>query len=169
MLTFLFKRLAQAIVVMFVISLVAFAIQDNLGDPLREMVGQGVSEAQREVLRNQLGLNDPFMIKYSRFLTNAMHGDWGTSFIFKKPALDIIMSKLVATLELVFAATFWIILLSIPLGVYCAIRPRGLGSKLIMGISTIGISVPVFLTAILLMYVFSIELGWLPSYGRGKR
>jgi peptide/nickel transport system permease protein len=168
MLTFLFKRLAQAIVVMFVISLVAFAIQDNLGDPLREMVGQGVSEAQREVLRNQLGLNDPFMIKYSRFLTNAMHGDWGTSFIFKKPALDIILSKLVATLELVFAATFWIILLSIPLGVYCAIRPRGLGSKLIMGISTIGISVPVFLTAILLMYVFSIELGWLPSYGRGE-
>lgn len=168
MLTFLFKRLAQAIVVMFVISLVAFAIQDNLGDPLREMVGQGVSEAQREVLRNQLGLNDPFMIKYSRFLTHAMHGDWGTSFIFKKPALDIIMSKLVATLELVFAATFWIILLSIPLGVYCAIRPRGLGSKLIMGISTIGISVPVFLTAILLMYVFSIELGWLPSYGRGE-
>ena len=168
MLTFLFKRLAQAIVVMFVISLVAFAIQDNLGDPLREMVGQGVSEAQREVLRNQLGLNDPFMIKYSRFLTNAMHGDWGTSFIFKKPALDIIMSNLVATVELVFAATFWIILLSIPLGVYCAIRPRGLGSKLIMGISTIGISVPVFLTAILLMYVFSIELGWLPSYGRGE-
>lgn len=80
---FLFNRLAQALVVMFVISLVAFAIQDNLGDPLREMVGQGVSEAQREVLRNQLGLNDPFMIKYSRFLTNAMHGDWGTSFIFK--------------------------------------------------------------------------------------
>lgn len=165
---FLFNRLAQALVVMFVISLVAFAIQDNLGDPLREMVGQGVSEAQREVLRNQLGLNDPFMIKYSRFLTNAMHGDWGTSFIFKKPALDIILGKLVATLELVFAATFWIILISIPAGVYCAIKPRGIGSKLIMGISTIGISVPVFLTAILLMYVFSIELGWLPSYGRGE-
>ena len=168
MLTFLFNRLAQALVVMFVISLVAFAIQDNLGDPVREMVGQGVSEAQREVLRNQLGLNDPFMIKYSRFLTNAMHGDWGTSFIFKKPALDIILGKLVATLELVFAATFWIILISIPAGVYCAIKPRGIGSKLIMGISTIGISVPVFLTAILLMYVFSIELGWLPSYGRGE-
>lgn len=168
MLTFLFKRLVQAIVVMFVISLVAFAIQDNLGDPLREMVGQGVSEAQREVLRNQLGLNDPFMVKYSRFLINAVHGDWGTSFIFKKPALDIILGKLVATLELVFAATFWIVVISIPAGVYCAIKPRSVGSKLIMGISTIGISVPVFLTAILLMYVFSIELGWLPSYGRGE-
>lgn len=168
MLTFLFKRLVQAIVVMFVISLVAFAIQDNLGDPLREMVGQGVSEAQREVLRNQLGLNDPFMVKYSRFLANALHGDWGTSFIFKKPALDIILGKLVATLELVFAATFWIISISIPAGVYCAIKPRSMGTKLIMGVSTIGISVPVFLTAILLMYVFSIELGWLPSYGRGE-
>ena len=168
MLTFLFKRLVQAIVVMFVISLVAFAIQDNLGDPLREMVGQGVSEAQREVLRNQLGLNDPFMVKYSRFLTHAVQGDWGTSFIFKKPALDIILGKLVATLELVFAATFWIVVISIPAGVYCAIKPRSVGSKLIMGISTIGISVPVFLTAILLMYVFSIELGWLPSYGRGE-
>ena len=168
MLTFLFRRLVQAIVVMLVISLVAFAIQDNLGDPLREMVGQGVSEAQREVLRNQLGLNDPFMVKYSRFLTNALHGDWGTSFIFKKPALDIILGKLVATLELVFAATFWIISISIPAGVYCAIKPRSMGTKLIMGVSTIGISVPVFLTAILLMYVFSIELGWLPSYGRGE-
>ncbi|MBB6055062.1 ABC transporter permease [Tolumonas osonensis] len=168
MLTFLFKRLVQAIVVMLVISLVAFAIQDNLGDPLREMVGQGVSEAQREVLRNQLGLNDPFMVKYSRFLANALHGDWGTSFIFKKPALDIILGKLVATLELVFAATFWIISISIPAGVYCAIKPRSMGTKLIMGVSTIGISVPVFLTAILLMYVFSIELGWLPSYGRGE-
>ena len=168
MLTFLLKRLAQAVVVMFVISLVAFAIQSNLGDPLREMVGQGVSEAQREILRTQLGLNDPFMVKYSRFLTNALHGDWGTSFIFKKPALDIILGKLVATLELVFAATFWIITISIPAGVYCAIKPRSLGTKLIMGISTIGISVPVFLTAILLMYVFSIELGWLPSYGRGE-
>ncbi len=168
MLTFLFKRFMQAIVVMFVISVVAFAIQDNLGDPLREMVGQRVTEAQREVLRTQLGLNDPFMVKYTRFLKHALHGDWGTSFIFKKPALDVILGKLVATLELVFAATIWIIVLSIPLGVYCAIKPRSIGTKLIMGISTIGISIPVFLTAILLMYVFSIELGWLPSYGRGE-
>lgn len=168
MLTFLLKRLMQAIVVMFVISVVAFAIQDNLGDPLREMVGQRVTEAQRDELRTQLGLNDPFMVKYSRFIKNALHGDWGTSFIFKKPALEVILSKLVATLELVVAATIWIIVLSIPLGVYCAIKPRSIGSKLIMGISTIGISVPVFLTAIMLMYVFSIELGWLPSYGRGQ-
>ena len=168
MFTFLIKRLIQAVVVMFVISLVAFAIQDNLGDPLREMVGQGVSEAQREALREKLGLNDPFMVKYSRFLTGVVHGDWGTSFIFKKPALQVILAKLPATLELVLGATLIIVVLSIPLGVYSAIHPRSWLTKVIMGASIIGISVPVFLTAILLMYVFSVQLGWLPSYGRGE-
>lgn len=168
MFTFLIKRLIQAVVVMFVISLVAFAIQDNLGDPLREMVGQGVSEAQREALREKLGLNDPFMVKYSRFLTGVVHGDWGTSFIFKKPALQVILTKLPATLELVLGATLIIVVLSIPLGVYSAIHPRSWLTKVIMGASIIGISVPVFLTAILLMYVFSVQLGWLPSYGRGE-
>lgn len=168
MFTFLIKRLIQAVVVMFVISLVAFAIQDNLGDPLREMVGQGVSEAQREALREKLGLNDPFMVKYSRFLNGVVHGDWGTSFIFKKPALQVILAKLPATLELVLGATLIIVVLSIPLGVYSAIHPRSWLTKVIMGASIIGISVPVFLTAILLMYVFSVQLGWLPSYGRGE-
>ena len=167
MFTFLVKRLFQAVIVMFVISLVAFSIQDNLGDPLREMVGQRVTEAQREVLRDQLGLNDPFMVKYSRFLKGVVHGDWGTSFIFKKPALQVILGKLV-TLELVFGASLIIVLLSIPLGVYSAIHPRSFLTKCIMGASIIGISVPVFLTAILLMYVFSVYLGWLPSYGRGE-
>ena len=168
MFTFLVKRLFQAVIVMFVISLVAFSIQDNLGDPLREMVGQRVTEAQREVLRTQLGLNDPFMVKYSRFLKGVVHGDWGTSFIFKKPALQVILGKLVATLELVFGASLIIVLLSIPLGVYSAIHPRSFLTKCIMGASIIGISVPVFLTAILLMYIFSVQLGWLPSYGRGE-
>ncbi|MFC3911870.1 ABC transporter permease [Pseudaeromonas sharmana] len=168
MFTFLIKRLIQAVVVMFVISLVAFAIQDNLGDPLREMVGQGVSEAQREALRDKLGLNDPFMVKYSRFLAGVVHGDWGTSFIFKKPALQVILAKLPATLELVLGATLIIVVLSIPLGVYSAIHPRSWLTKVIMGASIIGISVPVFLTAILLMFVFSVQLGWLPSYGRGE-
>ncbi len=168
MFTFLVKRLFQAVIVMFVISLVAFSIQDNLGDPLREMVGQRVTEAQREVLRTQLGLNDPFMVKYSRFLKGVVHGDWGTSFIFKKPALQVILGKLVATLELVFGASLIIVLLSIPLGVNSAIHPRSFLTKCIMGASIIGISVPVFLTAILLMYIFSVQLGWLPSYGRGE-
>ncbi|WP_318472666.1 ABC transporter permease [Photobacterium leiognathi] len=168
MFTFLVKRLYQALIVMFVISLVAFAIQDNLGDPLRELVGQSVSEAERQQLRDDLGLNDPFITKYSRFLSNAVQGDLGTSYTFKKPATEVILDKLVATLELVFGATMIIIVVSIPLGVYSAIHPNSVFTKTIMAFSSIGISIPVFLTAIMLMYIFSIELGWLPSFGRGE-
>ncbi|WP_299690900.1 ABC transporter permease [uncultured Vibrio sp.] len=168
MVSFLVKRLYQALIVMFVISLVAFAIQDNLGDPLRELVGQSVSEAERQALRDDLGLNDPFIIKYTRFITNAVQGDLGTSYFFKRPAVDVILDKLVATLELVFGATLIIVALSIPLGVYSAIHPKSFFTKMVMAFSSVGISIPVFLTAIMLMYVFSIELGWLPSYGRGE-
>lgn len=167
MFSFLVKRLFQALIVMFVISIVAFAIQDNLGDPLRELVGQSVSDAERQALRDELGLNDPFITKYQRFIVGAVHGDLGTSYFYKRPALDVILDKLVATLELVFGASVIIIACSIPLGVYSAIHPKKWLTKVIMAGSSIGISIPVFLTAILLMYVFSIELGWLPSYGRG--
>ncbi|MFA7832018.1 ABC transporter permease [Aeromonas dhakensis] len=168
MFTFLLKRFYQAVIVMFVISLVAFSIQDNLGDPLRELVGQSVSEAQRHELREKMGLNDPFLVKYSRFLKNAVHGDLGTSYFFKRPALEVILDKLVATLELVFGAALIIVVVSIPLGVYSAIRPHSIPTKIIMAGSSIGISIPVFLTAIMLMYLFSIQLGWLPAYGRGE-
>lgn len=167
MFTFLINRLFQALVVMFVISLVAFSIQDNLGDPLRELVGQSVSEDERQILRDELGLNDPFPIKYTRFISNAAHGDLGTSYFFKKPVVDVILDKLEATLELVFGAALIIIFVAIPLGVYCAIHPKSTWTKVIMALSSLGISVPVFLTAIMLMYLFSIELQWLPSYGRG--
>jgi len=168
MFTFLVKRLFQALIVMFVISLVAFAIQDNLGDPLREMVGQSVSETERQVLRDELGLNDPYLTKYTRFITSAVQGDLGNSYFFKRPATEVILDKLQATLELVFGAALIIIAVSIPLGVYSAIHPKSIWTKVIMALSSIGISVPVFLTAIILMYVFAIELNWLPSYGRGE-
>ena len=168
MFTFLIKRLFQALVVMFVISLVAFSIQDNLGDPLRELVGQSVSEEERQALRDDLGLNDPFVTKYSRFLINAVQGDLGTSYFFKRPAAEVILDKLQATLELVFGAAVIIVFVSIPLGVYSAIHPKSALTKIIMALSSVGISIPVFLTAIMLMYIFSIELNWLPSYGRGE-
>ncbi len=165
---FLLKRLGQGLVVMFIISTIAFAIQDNLGDPLRELVGQAVSEQEREKLRDELGLNDPFLVQYGRFLKNAVQGDLGTSYFFKEPALKVILTKLSATLELVFGATLIIIFLSIPLGVYTAVHPNGFTTKLILGWSILGISIPVFLTAILLVYFFAVTLGWLPSYGRGE-
>jgi len=167
MATFLFRRLWQAIVVMFIISILSFAIQDNLGDPLREMVGQSVSEAEREELRDKMGLNDPFLTQYLRFAKNALQGDLGTSYFFKEPALDVILKKMPATIELVICATLIIVFFSVPMGVYAAIHPRSFVSKLIMGISIAGISVPVFLTAIGLIYLFAIELGMMPSFGRG--
>lgn len=167
MFAYLVKRTFQAAAVMFVISIISFAIQDNLGDPLRELVGQSVSEEVRNELREELGLNDSFFVQYTRFAKNALHGDFGTSYFFKEPALTVILKKLPATLELVLGASIIIIGLSIPLGVYTAIRPNAVASKAIMALSIIGISIPVFLTAILMIYLFAVELRVLPSFGRG--
>ncbi len=168
LLAFLARRIVQAVGVMLVISLIGFSIQGNLGDPLRELVGQSVSEAEREALREEFGLNDPFLVQYARFLGNAVQGDLGTSYFFKRPALDVILDKFPATFELVLAATLIIIGLSVPLGVYTAIHPNSWVTSLILGVSIVGISVPVFLTAIFAIYVFSVQLGWLPSFGRGE-
>lgn len=154
--------------VMLIISLIGFAIKHNFGDPVRELVGERVTPEERSQIRQQLGLNDPFLVQYGRFFKNALHGDLGRSFFFKKPVTQVIMSKAPATLELVFCASLIVILLSVPLGVYSAIHPKKIFSRLIMGGSIVGVSMPVFLTAILLIYIFSVELGWLPSFGRGE-
>ncbi|KPQ23854.1 MAG: peptide/nickel transport system permease protein [Halomonas sp. HL-48] len=189
MIAFLIKRLMHAVLVMFVISVLAFAIQDNLGDPIQQMVGQSVPESEREELRERFGLNDPFLVQYTRFALNALQGDFGYSYFYREPALDVIALHLPATLELVFAATLIIVLLSVPIGVYSAIKPRSPISKFFMGISIVGISIPVFLTAIVLIQIFSIGLtvslfpestawgswlngffsteGSMPSFGRG--
>ena len=152
---------------MFIISMIAFSIRDELGDPLRELVGQSVSEEVRQELRTEMGLNDPFLIQYWRFIKNAAVGDFGNSYFFKKPALHIILEKFAATMELVFAAALLIVGISVPCGVYCAIRPHSFIARAIMFTSIIGISVPVFLIAIFFIYLFSVQLGWLPSFGRG--
>ncbi len=167
MFAFLVRRFGQSIIVMLVISLLSFSIQDELGDPLRELVGQSVSEEIRNELREELGLNDPFLVQYGRFLKNAVRGDLGTSYFFKRPALDVILDKLPATIDLVIGATFWILLFSVPVGMFAAIQPNHWFSKLSMGLSILGISIPVFLTAIFLIQIFAVELGWSPSYGRG--
>lgn len=189
MLAFLIQRIGQAVLVMFIISVISFAIQDGLGDPLRQMVGQSVSDAERKELREDLGLNDPLLVQYARFAGNAVQGDLGTSYFYGEPTMDVILEHLPATLELVIASSLIIGLFSVPIGVYAAIRPRAWLSKFFMGISTVGISIPVFLTAIVLIQLFSIgvtvtwfpsETGWgqwlnellsteggMPSYGRG--
>ena len=168
MIQFLLKRVFQAALVMLIISLFCFSIQDTLGDPTREMAAMSMSNAERENLRDELGLNDPLMVQYGRFLSRALQGDLGTSYFFKEPTLDIILKKLPATLELAFAASILIFTISIPMGVFCAIKPRHWFSRLTMAVSVIGISIPVFLTALAMIYIFSVTLGWMPSFGRGE-
>jgi peptide/nickel transport system permease protein len=162
MIAFLVKRLFHALLVMFVISLIAFAIQDNLGDPIQQLVGQSVPESEREILREQMGLNDPFLTQYLRFAGNALQFDFGYSYVFNQPTTQVIMRHLPATLELVAATTFLIIVLSVPIGVYSAIKPRAWLSRFFMGVSIVGISIPVFLTAIVLIQLFAIGVSWTP-------
>ena len=168
MIQFLLKRIFQAALVMFIISLFCFSIQDTLGDPTRELAAMSMSDAERENLRDSLGLNDPMLVQYGRFIGGALKGDLGTSYFFKEPTLDVILKKLPATLELAFAASILIITISIPMGVFCAIKPRHWFSRVTMAISVVGISIPVFLTALAMIYIFSITLGWMPSFGRGE-
>ena len=167
MFAFIIRRITQAVFVMLVIGFIGFSIKQKIGDPVRDMVGVSVSVAERDALRDKLGLNDPFLVQYGRFLTNALHGDLGYSFFFKKPCLEVILAKAPATIELVLVSSLIIIFLSIPIGMFAAIYPQSWFSRITMGISIVGVSIPVFLTAILLIYIFAIGLNWLPSYGRG--
>ncbi len=168
MFAFIIRRIAQAIFVMLVISLIGFAIKNKIGDPVRDMVGERVTPQERAKIRQKLGLNDPFITQYIRFVDHAVHGDLGLSFFYKKPALDVIVEKAPATMEMVIGAGLLIILISLPLGIYTSLKPRTFFSRFVMGFSTLGVSVPVFLTAIMLIYIFGVQLHWLPSYGRGK-
>ncbi|MDX2441545.1 MAG: ABC transporter permease [Desulfobacterales bacterium] len=168
MFAFIVHRIIQAVLVMLVISLIGFSIKNEIGDPVRDLVGERVTPAEREALRDELGLNDAFLIQYLRFVKNAAHGDLGLSFFHKKPALQVILSKAPATIELVFGTALIIIFVSLPIGMFTAIYPKNWFSKFTLSFSTIGVSIPVFLTAILLVYLFAVELNWLPSFGRGE-
>ncbi len=168
MIAFMIRRIIQALIVIIIISIIGFAIKQSVGDPLRELLGISVSAEEREEFREKLGLNDPWYIQYGRFLGDAARGDLGTSMFYKRPATEVILEKAPATLELVFVSSLIIILLSVPLGIFSAIKPNALFSRFLMGGSIVGVSIPVFLTAIMMVYIFSIKLGWLPSYGRGE-
>jgi peptide/nickel transport system permease protein len=167
MFAFMIKRIIQSIFVMLIISLLGFSIRHQFGDPVRDLVGISVSQQERDQLRDKLGLNDSLVKQYGRFLSNALHGDLGQSFFHKKPAMHVILMKAPATIELVLVSSLLILFISIPAGIYAAINPKNWFSKLMMSTSIIGVSIPVFLTAILLIYIFSVTWHWLPSYGRG--
>lgn len=168
MLSFILRRILQASFVLLVISFVSFLVQSHLGDPVQQMVSQGASLQERAQIREALGLDQPLLVQYGHFLVNALHGDLGVSYYYKQPTLSVILSKLPATLELTLCGILLVCLISVPCGVLSAIHPHHFLSRIIMFASTIGLSIPIFIFSITLVYFFSVEWRWLPSFGRGE-
>ncbi|WP_185984743.1 ABC transporter permease [Aureimonas mangrovi] len=168
MLAFILRRLAQSIVVMLVVALISFMLFRFVGDPLVSMVGQDTRLDEIAALRERLGLNDPFYIQFFNFVVNALQGEFGISYRLQQPVMDLIVSRAPATLELAFTSALIALFMGLALGVYTAIRPNGVVSRFLMTASLVGVSLPTFLIGIALIYVFAVELGWLPSYGRGQ-
>ena len=161
------RRLLQSIVVMLVVALMAFTIFRYVGDPVAMMVGQETSLQERAQLRVTLGLDDPIPVQFGRFVINMVHGNFGISYQIGRPVSELLVERLPATLELSGIAALFALLVGIPMGVYTALYPTRWLSKIFLGISLIGISLPTFLIGILLILLFGVTLGWLPTFGRG--
>ena len=168
MLAFAIRRLLEALVVLLVVALIAFTLFRFVGDPVSQMVGQDASVEDRETIRRELGLNDPILVQFARFVGNAARFDFGISYQVKQPVVRLIAERLPATLELALAAALFAIALGIPMGVYTGIHRDSWLSKVFLTVSLVGISMPTFLIGILLIYVFSVWLNILPSFGRGE-
>jgi peptide/nickel transport system permease protein len=168
MLAYVIQRLLQAIGVMLAAGLIAFAMFNYIGDPVNNMVGQEASQADRAELRRQLGLEDPFPLQFARFIANAASGDFGMSLRLQRPVAQLIAERLPATLELVFASALLALAVGIPLGVFTGIKRHSWVSRVILTVSLVGVSLPTFVIGILLIYVFAVLLGMLPSFGRGE-
>jgi peptide/nickel transport system permease protein len=168
MIAFIVRRLFASIGVMIAVGLIAFVMFRYVGDPVNQMVGVETPAAERAQLRGQLGLDRPVLLQASRFLLNAARFDFGISYQFRQPVADMIGARLPATLELAMVASILSLLAGVPLGVYAALRRDGALARLLQALSLVGISLPTFLTGILLIYLFSVTLGWLPSFGRGE-
>jgi len=168
MLAFAIRRLFEAAFVMVTVALIAFVVFRFVGDPINQIVGQDTSIEDRLKLREELGLNDPIAVQFGRFLSNALRFDFGVSYQMKQPVTAIIAERFPATLELALAAALFAVALGIPMGVYTGIHRDSWLSKIFLTVSLIGVSLPTFLIGILLIYVFSVWLGLLPSFGRGE-
>jgi peptide/nickel transport system permease protein len=167
MIAFVIRRLLQSVFVMLAVAFVAFALFNYAGDPVNNIVGQDTSLEDRERLRQQLGLNDPFPVQFARFVGNAARGEFGMSYQHARPVSDLIVERLPATLELSFVAAAMALLFGVPMGVYTGLHRHGALSQVFLTLSLIGVSLPTFLIGILLILVFAVLLGWLPSFGRG--
>ena len=168
MLAFILRRILQSIAVMLTVALIAFTMFRFVGDPVNQMVSQDTPAAEIELLRASLGLNDSVLVQFLRFIWNAMHLDFGVSYQFRLPVTQLLAERAPATLELAICATAIALSVGLLMGVYTALRRDSLLAKLFQAISLVGVSLPAFLIGILLIYLFAVTLGWLPSNGRGQ-
>jgi peptide/nickel transport system permease protein len=168
MLSFILSRLAQAVFVLLIVGLIAFALFRFVGDPVTIMLGHDYTEAQLVVLVHHLGLDQPFFVQYAHFVWNAAHGEFGISYRLARPVMDLVAERAPATLELVFTAALFALVIGLPMAVYTGIYRNRISSRLLLAFSLVGVSLPTFLVGILLILIFSVQLGWLPSFGRGQ-
>jgi peptide/nickel transport system permease protein len=161
------RRLLQAIIVMGVVAFVSFSLFQFVGDPVLAMLGQDATAEQRDELRRDLGLDQPIPVQFATFVKNAVRGDFGLSYRQGRKVSTLIQERLPATLELSMVAAGLALLVGIPMGVYTALRRKGVLANVFLAVSLIGVSLPTFLIGILLILVFAVLLGWLPSFGRG--
>ena len=167
MLAFVLRRLGQAVLVMLTVGFIAFSLFRFVGDPVVFMLGQDATPEDRTRMSAQLGLDQPFYVQYANFVGRAVQGEFGLSLRQIRPVSTLIMERLPATLELSLVAALLALFAGIAMGVYTALRRDSWLSQLLLAVSLIGVSLPTFLIGILLILVFAVVLGWLPSFGRG--
>ncbi len=153
---------------MLAMSVIVFVGVYAIGDPVEILISPDADQIERERAIQALGLDLPLWQQYGTFLIRALQGDLGRSFVFNEPALQLILQKMPATLELAVGATFMAVLIGLPLGLYAGLKPDSAGSKAIMAGSILGFSLPTFWVGLMLIMVFAVQLGWLPSTGRGE-
>ena len=167
MFAYIVRRALQSVLVMASVAFVAFALFQYMGDPVNQMVAQDATLEQRNALRAVLGLDRPFYVQFLYFLKNLITGNFGFSFRVGTPVAQIIAERLPATLELVIVAAMFALFIGVPAGVYTGLHRHGALSRFMLTVSLIGVSLPTFLIGILLILIFAVLLGWLPSFGRG--
>ena len=168
MLAFILRRLLQAVGVLVAVGLIAFSMFRFAGDPVNQIVGIDTPYAERVALRASLGLDDAMPVQFARYAGRAVTGDFGISYQFRQPVSLLLKERMPATLELALCATLFALTSGILMGVYSALHRDGVVSKLFQAVSLAGVSLPTFLIGILLIFLFSVTLGWLPSFGRGE-
>lgn len=167
MLAYILRSLMQGVVVMLAVAFIAFSMFRFVGDPVVNMLGQEATLQDRAELTERLGLNDPVPLQFARFVGDAAQGDFGISYRQGRKVSSLILERLPATVELAVLSAIFAFVFGVGLGVYAAIRRDGWIANLVMALSLIGVSLPTFLIGIGLIYIFAVELRWLPSFGRG--